>query len=844
MNLLKNGKQSTTTLILILAFAALAAQVSTVTAAVEFDTYAFIAVAPNPIGVGEVTHVGFWLSDVPPTAFGGAGDRWQGMMLTITKPDGTTESKGPFTSDAVASAWIDYTPTMVGTYYFQFSFPGQTIMVGNVSQYYKPSVSPKTELIVQQNPIAPWPEVSAPTDYWERPINAENYGWASIGGNWLMAGYNTALRPFGGGSAFNPYTKAPNTAHIVWTKPIVTGGIVGGEYGTAAYYTGESYEQRFQPPVIINGKLYYNTADPPRYGFVCVDLRTGEEDWYMNGTSGPVSIGGGGAGFGGVTTPQITLGQIYNYNSFNQHGALPYLWSISGWGLLGVSPPIVYSMYDAFTGNWILNLANASAAQTIVSGPNGELLAYILNGAGNWLAMWNSSKAIPPPTDTGTMPANPMMFESGRFLWRPPMGQTLDWNKGIQWNVTVPDVPGAQALSRTTYNSEILLATSTVAPSAVAAGQRTIPGAVYIDVAYDAKTGKELWHQERKNVGSSPTWSTNIGDGVYAIFAKETMQWHGYDANTGNEIWVTEPYKNSWGMYYGGSYIAYGKLYVTSYEGVMHAYDVKTGKTAWDNPLGGSSGLETPYGHWVFYSGLTVADGKVYAGNGEHSPGPTLYRGSKLWAIDTNSGNTVWSIAGWFANPAVADGYLVTLNGYDNQIYCFGKGQTATTVSAPQTAVPKGTAVMITGTVTDQSPGAKGTPAIADSDMTAWMEYKYMQRPMPVNAKGVPVKLMAVAPDGTESEIGTVTSDIGGSYGMMWTPPAEGKYIITASFAGSESYGSSYATTYVGVSAAPAASATASTAATFPAEAFYALAAVTALVIVLAAVVVWKRRPA
>jgi hypothetical protein len=36
---------------------------------------------------------------------------------------------------------------------------------------------------------------------------------------------------------------------------------------------------------------------------------------------------------------------------------------------------------------------------------------------------------------------------------------------------------------------------------------------------------------------------------------------------------------------------------------------------------------------------------------------------------------------------SIADGYAVSLNMMDNQIYCFDKGQTATTVEAPMTAV-------------------------------------------------------------------------------------------------------------------------------------------------------------
>ena len=79
-------------------------------------------------------------------------------------------------------------------------------------------------------------------------------------------------------------------------------------------------------------------------------------------------------------------------------------------------------------------------------------------------------------------------------------------------------------------------------------------------------------------------------------------------------------------------------------------------------------------------------------------------------------------------------------NAYDNRLYCYAKGLSATTVSAADTAIPEGSSVLIKGTVTDQSPGktclgipAKGTPAIADASMSEWMEYLYQQQPMPTN---------------------------------------------------------------------------------------------------------------
>jgi hypothetical protein len=42
-----------------------------------------------------------------------------------------------------------------------------------------------------------------------------------------------------------------------------------------------------------------------------------------------------------------------------------------------------------------------------------------------------------------------------------------------------------------------------------------------------------------------------------------------------------------------------------------------------------------------------------------------------------------------------------------------------------------------------------------------------------------------------------------GTFGFMWAPDIPGQYTVIATFAGSESYGSSYAQTYFGVTEAP-----------------------------------------
>jgi hypothetical protein len=161
----------------------------------------------------------------------------------------------------------------------------------------------------------------------------------------------------------------------------------------------------------------------------------------------------------------------------------------------------------------------------------------------------------------------------------------------------------------------------------------------------------------------------------------------------------------------------------------------------------------------------------------------------------------------------MADGYVVGLNLYDNQIYSYGKGPSATTLAASPEISVNGNSVLLKGTVTDQAPGAKklaeklgfvnGVPAISDADQEAWMEYLYAQQGIPGNAKGVEVSLDTIDPNGNFIHIDTVTSDMTGGFNKQWTPEVPGAYTVIATFAGSNSYYSSYAQTYIGVDKAP-----------------------------------------
>ena len=76
----------------------------------------------------------------------------------------------------------------------------------------------------------------------------------------------------------------------------------------------------------------------------------------------------------------------------------------------------------------------------------------------------------------------------------------------------------------------------------------------------------------------------------------------------------------------------------------------------------------------------------------------------------------------------------------------------------------------------------------------------------PDSANGVPVHITATDENGETYTVGTVTSDLSGTFAAMWDPPKEGIYTITASFDGSGAYWPSYAATHVGVDTTPSGS--------------------------------------
>ncbi|MCW4044901.1 MAG: PQQ-binding-like beta-propeller repeat protein [Candidatus Bathyarchaeota archaeon] len=833
MKMPKN-KTATTTLIALFLTVAIAASLALPVANAHtpswtIQTYAYVVASPNPVGVGQSVFLVAWIHGAPHTAAGLAGDRWRGFTITITKPNGDIEKLGPWDSDPVGNVFTSYTPDQVGTYKIEFKYPGQVLsrtgptgLVGANSDYINDTFlasSATTYLTVQETQVEKIPEYPLPTEYWTRPIEGQNSAWAKVTSNWLGGAHQ------GGYNRWQRSGVAPNSAHVMWKRPIEMGGIVGGDTQIpgVGFYSGGSYEGRFTNAMIMYGRLYY--ADPLGHsatggGYTCLDLRTGEVIWHRDDLAYTI----GNTSTGAPNTILVpSFGQLFNYESQNQHGVVG--------GALWVATGTTWSAFDPYTGKFMFNLTNVPTGTEVYTS-KGEIVRYVFSYSttrrSGWLALWNNTcqnvglELVDPYGGVGT----------NAYQWR-PNGKVVDMSNAYSWNVTInADLSGLSAPAIVqVLPGDIILGRSSAIAAGVGDKYTPNPYTIWAISDKPGSRGQLLWI---KNYTAPPNDLTrrihalpiDTVNRVFVMIEVETMSYIGYDLDTGNQLWGPVSGATKAYSYYGGGEgggtrckIAYGNIYAEGYGGELICYSGKTGKVLWvyNNT---NSGDETPWGNYPIFIGA-IADGKVYAFNNEHSPNYPLYKGERVRCINATTGEEIWSLLSWAgqtggpgtATMITAEGYLTYYSYYDNCIYCIGKGPSATTVTASPKVSVHGNKVLIEGTVMDIAAGTKqneqaarfpnGVPAVSDESMSAWMEYVYMQKPCPTNVKGVQVTLDTLDPNGNFVHIGTATSDMSGNFGHAFVPEVPGKYTIIATFAGSESYYPSYAETFIYVDEAP-----------------------------------------
>ena len=803
----------------------------------EMACFAYLIVEPNPVGVGQSTYIAMMV-DVPLPGSSEANDiRRHDYKLTITAPDGKVTTKTWATvADTTGVQSTAFTPDQVGNYTFFFEYPNQnyTWTTGTylVNTAYTGVIflgcNATATLTVQEDMVPYTPDSPLPSEYWTRPIYGEDYNWYTMGSHWLgpvASSYAPGANHFGtfqqsGMSLWQQSGTGPDSPHIVWTTPLEDGGVVGGintGIDGATFYSGGSYEGRFQNALIINGRLYYkaplsdqvSTGATGAGAYTCRDLRTGEIIW-TNDNINP------------------TFGELYCYESPNQHGVIPngYLWQAVT--PAGSTANQTWIAWDSLTGKWLFNITDVPAGGVIAYTSQGEIVKYILNynntAKSGWLALWNWTSANGVPVGTGVQAGTPTSGTS--YLQFRPVGKVINASTAYSWNVTITaDLTGALTSQNPTIQyvlpGDILLGTTpSIAPGVLSLRGTVNPYQVWTLSLEDSNKGSLIWKKSYNAPSSNMTLKLGPLDPVNRVWTTTTaedMQYQGYSLENGNKLWETNMAVRPMQFFSSGSgagqrsVTAYGNIYTQGFGGEIFCIDTNTGETLWkyNNTSGG---VDTSWGLIPTFIGV-IADGKVYAFNNEHSPNSPLYKGYSIYCINATTGEEIYKMLSWsgqtggqgLSTQILADGTLVYYNYYDNQIYAIAKGPSQTTVTASPKVSIDGDKVLVEGTVTDISVGTKstelsarfpaGVPAVSDASQAAWMEYVYMKQARPTDATGVPVVLSALDPNGNYIVIGTATSDSNGAFKLAFTPEVPGTYTVFATFQGSGSYYGSTAET-------------------------------------------------
>jgi outer membrane protein assembly factor BamB len=283
---------------------------------------------------------------------------------------------------------------------------------------------------------------------------------------------------------------------------------------------------------------------------------------------------------------------------------------------------------------------------------------------------------------------------NGKLVWKQNLG-TLD----AGWFYD-PDYQWEYAASPIIYKNMIIVQADIQKDSFIA--------------AYDLKTGKPLWKTPREEI---PGWATPTvveGKTRAEVVTNGTKAIRGYDPATGKELWrltpnsevitptpifghdliyVTSGYRPiqpiyaikpgakgditlqagkdssefiAWSKQRGGPYmptpIVYGDhLYTISNNGVVTAYNAKTGERLYQERVGGKGG--------AFTASPVAADGKLYFSS-EDGEVFVVKAGPKYEFIGINPVGEVI-----MATPAISDG-LVIVRGLKH-VYAFGEAGAA-----------------------------------------------------------------------------------------------------------------------------------------------------------------------
>ena len=270
-------------------------------------------------------------------------------------------------------------------------------------------------------------------------------------------------------------------------------------------------------------------------------------------------------------------------------------------------------MFDAMTGNWILNITGVPGmTQTYDS--SGSMIGYYINNTSpqgiygtQTLNMWNSTLAIQNYGWNTRQNYN-------LWTWQPPQGASIPFALGIQW--TVPLVNTMTADNGTVVNINALYQTDTglvgsnpndastpasyplvisrvadvILVDNSASGIRMQQPGYWISEGYSPSTGALIWGPTKNTI---PAWTrmalSSVGDGIYTILVYNTYSFYAYSLATGQKLWgptsiaVTD---DPWSYYVDTSIIAYGHLYSVDFGGnvsvLMKKQGLSSGASRWE----------------------------------------------------------------------------------------------------------------------------------------------------------------------------------------------------------------------------------------------------------------------
>ncbi len=775
----------------------------------------FLSVRPTVVGVGQEILINMWISPAP-----GAHRLYHNLNVIITDPDGKQFEYSVDTYHSDGTMWMPYVCDKVGEWTFRVVYPGETFLAGTYvdGKYYapgdpfnpgtlgstgsayqtytgdavvKPATSDVVKITVQEGIIPSWPETQPPTDYWTRPVDEIHREWWPYVGSYPWFGpakddpmwdklYPNTNPTYNNAYGFTPWVTGPESAHVVWKREYTLSGLMGGDYGSSSYMAELATLRIMRPDIILLGRAYHSYTKVAENGpgaqtyWECYDIRTGEVYWerpLYPGEAVPTLVAwssGAPRVIGGQSNPtspeiiSISNGYMRKYNPFT--GIMTANVSIA---------PMTGNGGTYYMNEYVLGI------QTLGNDvPVDERYRLI-----NWTTAGSSGNFTTRVVGNTTYARNAL-----------PTAQFIDWNVGLGATISSFNIGGLYV------------------------GQNI--------TGIDLYTGRTLWTKYIEE----PQYSASACLADHGKLA--VLSANGYflcfDLKTGNQVWQTRTLNSPWDATGFGAYAtlsAYGQFYWSA-QSAMYAVDWATGEINWmyekesppfETPYTGSGGKPV----WGIMNAAIIADEKIYIYLSEHTPETPFYRGQPMVCINAITGEEVWSVAIRGNSDArrtelqlsIADGY-VTMGALDGYMYVFGKGPSETTISAPQLPLPLGQRALITGTVLDLSPAQPGAPCVSKESVAAQMEQYHIGAPVggalsgvmmfdgsygDVMLVGVPVSLDVIDPNGNCYNIGTVISDgYSGVFGYSdWVPKVAGQYTITATFMGDESYGSSFATTFL-----------------------------------------------